>query len=1010
MDGSDISTLEIWSAGHRDIDTTAHTDNGPLKKTLAAWQALGTYKQRYGILPSWDVNPADLWATNQFVIDPASANAHGLEGSGILNPAYRITGSGPQDPDNGDPANVHCFDGYYEDTGLLFNAEKVYCNGTTWMWFDGDHWLLGRALGGKHHYEQIDADCSTPEGSLWMGGEFPDPDSYGNRTYIVDEDMLGPLVALWTGGEVTLDEWTLSFQHDLLIEIDGWPLGAVDRQVSPYVNDIATIEHLTSVNVYDATTKPIDWTTTDATTPDPTTGSFSVTAPGGTVTMALRSNFLARQAAVPGGAGAIAVPTAYQYWKADSLYGTGNPVEAHEAVYCWRGWGYLYQGFTVPDVDPLSKLTCTINYRSGLTFSDNHLSDSTRQTLYTYTSGTEYAIVKEIEPLYRDPATGVVICCVDLRTERPLDIVTSITWAFELAGTYTYWMPGLSKDTGDRNEVTSVTPFYREAPSTPGEAYKAFEHFRYCQGGFSGVYNGMFDRSIWNPDETKPNTLEHTLGGLAVVTGAVTGTDMTAPYTLGGLLSLLNVCCDAWTSSYSAVEDAANFVDVDGVRLKTPTFFDIKTLVASDVAEGGYPLQVCVKVGSWVAVNGLKYAWHTYKIVEAGGQGRAILPGAAELRARGRGCGNLYRQPMGTTPEAWTFLQALASDGHGFWRSASHEVYNLADPAVMWEYQTNLDAMGRWATREWCQADALALVARSLAMIGHPVTQAIFVTDCGILAGSTGHHRIENKAAGLTWTERFDLTDDDDVVWANIVLAGPRMEMVQGRTGGVQLQLAASGSGDWNAKRLATADYSSPYGTEGIGRIYVVAEAADNNAYFVTVPADPVPTVTVTPTLIGPVDGSAGALALIVSNRMLCAAIESGGSIKLYLSMDQGATWTYKQQALIQSYPYLHDDGNGVLWLVGYRTGAYLGASGKLVAQRYDCRQEALPTIGGEVTIGAADEGRGALIVRPGTWEHIAVACKAQTWTAPGTYPAIAEYRSVDRGNTWTFEAFHTVT
>ncbi len=707
MDGNDIDDLDIWSAGHRDIDTVSHVDLGPTKRTLAEWQALGTQTQQYSCA-FWDMtNPPDLAAANQFVIDPTSAKAHGLEGCGILNPAYRVQGGGPAEyDDDGNPvadtAGVRAFNGYYEDTGLTLNGEKVYSNGFGWLWYDGSHWLLSRAMGGPYHYEQIDGECSTPDGSVWMIGQFPDPDPIsGLPTGILP----APDVSKWEGGEVTVNKWTLSFQHDLLIEIDGWTLAATDRQVSPYVGNIANIEHLWSKDVYSVTTKPIDWTVNNATIPDDD-GNFSVTAPHGTLTMALRSNFIARQAAV-GAIGAISVPTAYLNWAANSCYGTGNPVEDYEAVYCWRGWGYLALVFESPVITAATKFTCTIAYRSGLTFSDNHLSNSTRQTEYAYDPGTEYTISKEITPLYQDPSDGHIHYLIDLRAENPLDIVTSMIWQFSDPGDYKFWMPGLSRDIGDRNEVTSTTPFYREAPETQGEGYKFFEHFRYAQGGGSNVYSGVFDRGFWWPDETKPNTLEHTGGGLNVVTGATTGLDLTTPYSLEAFLGLAVNACDAFRYTYSAVNDGAAFVDVDGVRLKTPHFFDIQTVVASDVAEGGYPLQVCVKVGTWNAANGLLYAWHTYKVVEGKAHGYGVKSGTVRDRARAKGVGNLSRQRIGTDPDAWGVVEALNTDTHGRWWSTSHEIYDSSlATVVMWEWKTNKEEIARFATREWAFADA----------------------------------------------------------------------------------------------------------------------------------------------------------------------------------------------------------------------------------------------------------------------------------------------------------------
>ena len=75
-----------------------------------------------------------------------------------------------------------------------------------------------------------------------------------------------------------------------------------------------------------------------------------------------------------------------------------------EAVWDWRG-RYLLQSFVMPSVP--ADVTCTVVYYDDLAgASDNHKTDSTRQTEYTYDPGPQYALTREVPVTYKVRLAG----------------------------------------------------------------------------------------------------------------------------------------------------------------------------------------------------------------------------------------------------------------------------------------------------------------------------------------------------------------------------------------------------------------------------------------------------------------------------------------------------------------------------------------------------------------------------------------------------------------------------
>ena len=160
------------------------------------------------------------------------------------------------------------------------------------------------------------------------------------------------------------------------------------------------------------------------------------------------------------------------------------------------------------------------------------------------------------------------------------------------------------------------------------------------------------------------------------------------------------------------------------------------------------------------------------------------------------------------------------------------------------------------------------------------------------------------------------------------------------------------------------------------------------------------------------------ALAVHPHNWRFFVATWHGAKTIVSASPDRGAEWHDGHDLLGTvwvadvdnlQYPALWCDKD-YLWLAGWLEGAYRGAAGKLMVYKYRAQAD-LEAAGAGVTVGPADEGRPAIIRRPGTWELMVVAPKVGGgWMdLPGATRGIVEYRSVDSGGTWTLQELHEV-
>jgi hypothetical protein len=278
------------------------------------------------------------------------------------------------------------------DGGLLTDLE-IWCNGVRNI--DAvNHLDLGPAKKTLNQWQGTKFTQKYGVISIWdpINAEWTDdgnpPDLLPTVYFWIDKDSAQAHEL--DGFAIPGDCYNVSFDHDGRIEIEGWFLSATNRSSEPWRDDIATIEHVDNLSIYADALEHTDWVGDGATTPD-VAGLFEVTEVGGSLKLTLPSNYIARQNAVKNylfDPPPIPVPEAYWRYRHDHFLGQGNPVEEHEAIYCWRGWSYLALDLNVPAA--LTEVTLTIEYYYNEYFSDNHFGDNDRQINYAYTPGDLY--------------------------------------------------------------------------------------------------------------------------------------------------------------------------------------------------------------------------------------------------------------------------------------------------------------------------------------------------------------------------------------------------------------------------------------------------------------------------------------------------------------------------------------------------------------------------------------------------------------------------------------------
>lgn len=459
MDGREIpDTLKLYCTGLRKIVNGTVIDL-PWSGTYGELKALAPYRQKYG-LHSWDVQMADALSGVVLYIDRSSALAHHIE-VGLPPPKYKVEGAGYGMTVVGEEIVPGPVDGYYSESGWTHNGAAVLENENGYKLFCTDEaagdYGIGPGIGIAPYYVQegggpagvyltntaVYTDTQDPITLLWLFGGA--------------EEGLGPAVSTTTDANNATAS-SLTFGHDLRIVLDHHTLSATTRTESPYVSDIVSLDHDADKSIYANAHDHTDWVPdANCTAPD-ASGNFNVSAAPATLTLTLASNYIARQGLV-GGVGQISVPEAYWCRRHDSQLGNGDPAETAEAVYDWRGWGYLKQVLARAADASFGTIGIEISFYDDTTgIGDNHKTGQDRQDEYTYSEGALQTLTRTIAVIavYRD-TDDFADLLFDLYHEHPLAIVVSVALTFSETGDWQLFSdPTLVADPGDRQEPADI--------------------------------------------------------------------------------------------------------------------------------------------------------------------------------------------------------------------------------------------------------------------------------------------------------------------------------------------------------------------------------------------------------------------------------------------------------------------------------------------------------------------------------------------------------------------------
>lgn len=469
---------------------------------------------------------------------------------------------------------------------------------------------------------------------------------------------------------------------------------------------MVSLAHRNNVGVYGPTPAHdhTDWTGTGGVTAPDVDGDFSVTG-AGALTLLPASDYDGRLGRVPGMTAPEGAPMVYWYRRADHYYPEdGDP----EAVYCWLGWAWLSIPLTAPEA---CTLTLTVVGRR-YTHSDTHVSDSTRQEDYEFsTTDTTYTYSVDVEA---GAQTALVNLIGPEQDEHPIfERVVSVVLSGFAAGDWVIGEPTLVLQAGANSHC----------------AVKSFEGYEYHKGGFSCHVDSAFEYGAGDSDHG--NLQEWTVPFFDYVEGATSGFDLTAAWSLESLASILQATSDAFTCALNTSEhEAATKDDEDPPNQLSTYSFDLCDPLPSDLEQGadGTTLNASLRCGSWTIVAGIVYCLRTDKVVDGRAHGRVSdVDGSIILSAGALGT-YLWKREAGTA--TWTLVQELVGDEHGHWTSESlPEVHHYdGTTEVRWQYglgatAETVTALGFVYTREWLATSILT---------GTPAEPYIDVDECGL--------------------------------------------------------------------------------------------------------------------------------------------------------------------------------------------------------------------------------------------------------------------------------------
>ena len=515
--------------------------------------------------------------------------------------------------------------------------------------------------------------------------------------------------------------------EDLSIEIQAPPVSATDCK-STFTFAGLDLSHRNNVGLYGPhpAHTHTDWVGSDGAGNPDSGGAFTVTGGPGTIALELDSGFATRlgQAAEQDfPAGMPGIPQLYWHHKADLWHEydgepgvtSGDPYSCPpEAVYCWRGWGWLLTRLDVPED---CTVTLTVTGKS-YSFSDPHCTGSARQTDFEYT-GTAFSHT------YSQAVTAgdqyVYWCVANPTTEAlvDLEVVETVTLSGLAAGNWTLYEPKLVLDPSEAVTEHAVIKAF-EAPCQGGDENHAGGGYR--KGGFSAHVDAAFYKALFWGDEQNANVAEKCGGMFDLTLSANYEIDNTTAFSLSGLCDLITNCCDAWTCATNSAYTAAT-TDSDSNTISTWAFDVVPLEQSVDAGKASCSF----RCGTWSIAKGIVCKLVTDKYI--GGALHGLAHDGATLKRSGAYADVYRRYPTNGT---WSIADNdVVAEATGHWCSDSlTEVYEYdGDTPHYYRYGACLTTgtapssdVARAPVREtvaWL-AGQVAAGGRRIAMFRHP--------------------------------------------------------------------------------------------------------------------------------------------------------------------------------------------------------------------------------------------------------------------------------------------------
>lgn len=414
------------------------------------------------------------------------------------------------------------------------------------------------------------------------------------------------------------------------------------------------ISHRDNVGVYgpSAALAHDDWTGSGSVGTANGAGAFTVTGTG-KLELTIPTNYEWQLGKVATGSAAAAPPIIYMTRRADHWY-TSMAVPVPEGVYCWLGWERLHIPITCPVAS--DTLTATAYFRT-YTFTDNHLSDSSRPSTFAYVA-TDRSAIYTIPVVTGAQSAPVTLVAPNTLAYPFFERVESLELRGFDSGNWVIGEP----------ELVLVSGMATHA------RIKTFEGYEYQDGGMSVHADASYEYYDANESNAgHANFAELTMRYFDYVQGAGTGLDLTTARQLDSWCNLANVIGDAFDVSVDTAAFSAALIDSasPSTQLSPAWGFDLchpysaspPTPLEQGVDDGAG--NCGIRATTWAMVVGTKYKVMTDAIRGGRYHGRA-LTAASQLDPSQGGIQMFQKLPGGS----WTpFGSQLTADEHGHWDS-----------------------------------------------------------------------------------------------------------------------------------------------------------------------------------------------------------------------------------------------------------------------------------------------------------------------------------------------------